>query len=62
MHADADEHLCEACVDDAFLEPYLQMLYVDFLQAVYRRCTDFEHIVYLFHILCKFDTYANLIV
>ena len=34
MHA--SENLCEACIDDVFLEPYLAMLLVDFLRVVYR--------------------------
>ena len=48
MHA--DEYWCIGYVDDVFLEPHLQIIYIDFIQIVYRLYTDCVQV----NILCTY--------
>ena len=52
MHA--DEYI--RYVDDVFLEPHLQIIYIDFIQIVYRLYTDCVQVAYRLCTYCVLYT------
>ena len=54
MHA--DEYWCIRYVDDVFLEPHLQIIYIEFIQIVYRLYTDCVQVAYRLCTYCVLYT------